>query len=405
MDILFIGGVFPKDREKQIFNDSKGNMQYAANALQWNIIDGIEQNIGKAVKVLNAVFVGSYPKRYKKLFIKAYKWEHREGANDYNIAFLNLWGLKHISRAINLSKYIKKWAKKDINKTKIIIAYSFNSPFLNAIKTAKKINPKIQTCLVVPDLPEYMNMNDNLSLLYKIFKTIDYNSMHRNVSFVDKFVLLTKQMAYKINIGGKKYVVVEGMVNAKELTRLDRTKSVENKIVLYAGTLAKKYGVMSLVNSIKYITSPNYRLIICGDGEAKHNIIDTAKIDNRIIFKGIVTREKALELQQQATVVINPRPNNDEFTKYSFPSKTMEYMLSGRPVLMYKLDGIPDEYDQYLYYINGNQPKDIASKIMEVCEKPQSELNNFGEKARQFVLKNKNCIVQAKKIIDMINEE
>jgi len=405
MDILFIGGVFPKDREKQIFNNSKGNMQYAANALQWNIIDGVEQNIGKAVKVLNAVFVGSYPKRYKKLFIKAYKWEHREGANDYNIAFLNLWGLKHISRAINLSKYIKKWAKTDINKTKIIIAYSFNSPFLNAIKTAKKINPKIQTCLVVPDLPEYMNMNDNLSLLYKIFKAVDYNSMHRNIAFVDKFVLLTEQMTDKINIGTKKYVVVEGMVNPKEVTRVDRRKSIKNKVVLYTGTLVKKYGVMVLVDSFKYITSRNYRLIVCGDGEAKQDIIDTAKIDNRIIFKGIVTREKALELQQQATVVINPRPNNDEFTKYSFPSKTIEYMLSGRPVLMYKLDGIPDEYDEYLYYINGNQSKDIANKIMEVCEAPQSELDDFGEKARQFVLKNKNCTVQAKKIIDMINEE
>ena len=82
----------------------------------------------------------------------------------------------------------------------------------------------------------------------------------------------------------------------------------------------------------------------------------------------------------------------------------MEYMLSGTPVLMYKLDGIPDEYDPYLYYINGNQPKNSANRIMEICEKPQSELDDFGKKARQFVLENKNCMVQAKKIIDMINE-
>jgi len=80
----------------------------------------------------------------------------------------------------------------------------------------------------------------------------------------------------------------------------------------------------------------------------------------------------------------------------------MEYILSGKPVLMYKLDGVPDEYDQYLYYINGSEPKDIADRIMEVCEKPQSELDDFGQKARQFVLENKSSEIQAKKIIDMI---
>jgi hypothetical protein len=39
---------------------------------------------------------------------------------------------------------------------------------------------------------------------------------------------------------------------------------------------------------------------------------------------------------------------------------------------------------------------------MEICEQPQSELDDFGQKARKFVLENKNSEVQAKKIIDMI---
>jgi len=77
-------------------------------------------------------------------------------------------------------------------------------------------------------------------------------------------------------------------------------------------------------------------------------------------------------------------------------------MLSGKPVLMYKLDSIPDEYDPYLYYVEGNLSSDIANKIIEICEKPQSELDSFGLKARQFVLENKNSQVQAKKIVDMI---
>ncbi len=66
---------------------------------------------------------------------------------------------------------------------------------------------------------------------------------------------------------------------------------------------------------------------------------------------------------------------------------------------MYKLDGIPDEYDKYLYYIEGDDPKKIANKIIEVCEKPQAERDDFGDKAKQFVMKNKNSIVQASRIL------
>ncbi len=80
----------------------------------------------------------------------------------------------------------------------------------------------------------------------------------------------------------------------------------------------------------------------------------------------------------------------------------MEYMLSGKPVLMYKLDGVPDEYDQYLYYFDSSSPKDMASRIIEVCEKPKLELKSIGREAKKFVLENKNSEVQAKKILDMI---
>ena len=108
------------------------------------------------------------------------------------------------------------------------------------------------------------------------------------------------------------------------------------------------------------------------------------------------------KLQQKATVLINPRNNDGEYTKYSFPSKTMEYMLSGKPVIMYKLDGVPDEYDSYLYYIGGNTADDIKKTILEVLNKSEKELESFGQKAAEFVSENKNSVVQAKRILTLL---
>ena len=41
-DILFLGRLFPRQLESEIKTKMKTGMQDAANALQWNIIDGLD---------------------------------------------------------------------------------------------------------------------------------------------------------------------------------------------------------------------------------------------------------------------------------------------------------------------------------------------------------------------------
>lgn len=86
---------------------------------------------------------------------------------------------------------------------------------------------------------------------------------------------------------------------------------------------------------------------------------------------------------------MNPRQNNEEFTKYSFPSKTMEYLSSGIPVVAYKLDGIPDEYDQYIQYVADDSIESLKKKLVEVCEMTREERQELGNIGRNFVLMKK----------------
>ena len=95
---------------------------------------------------------------------------------------------------------------------------------------------------------------------------------------------------------------------------------------------------------------------------------------------------------------MNPRSNKEEYTKYSFPSKTMEYLATGRPVLMHKLKGIPDEYDKYIFYIG----EDMAKSLQQIAQADPQMLADVGEKGKQFVLLNKNMKKQAEKIIRLI---
>lgn len=405
MDIAFLGGVFEKDKVNEIMKKSKSGIQFAADALQWNIIEGLDYWNQKPITIINAPFVGSYPQHYTDVFFKRSKWRHCKGADDINVGFLNIWGIKNIFRAIGIAKQVHKWVRNNKNE-KVIIAYSVNMPFLWGLRKAKITMPNITTCLVVPDLPAHMNLNMNLSVIYKIAKKIESFLIERLLQNVDSFVLLTEPMAEALEVNDRPFCVVEGMVDRNDLNINGRKiDSGPIKSILYTGTLNYKYGIATLLKAFEMIEEKSYELWICGFGEAEAEIARLAETDRRIKWYGTVSREQSIALQRQATVLINPRPPGEEFTKYSFPSKNLEYLVSGRPVIAYKLPGIPADYYEYMFFIDGNTPAEMARKIIEICTLSDEEQNQFGNKARNYVLQNKNNLVQTKKIIDMVKKK
>ena len=55
-----------------------------------------------------------------------------------------------------------------------------------------------------------------------------------------------------------------------------------------------------------------------------------------------------------------------EYTKNSFPSKNMEYMVSRTPIMTTKLPGMPEKYDPYVYFIEDESPDGIANVLRKV---------------------------------------
>ena len=77
-------------------------------------------------------------------------------------------------------------------------------------------------------------------------------------------------------------------------------------------------------------------------------------------------------------------------------------MLSGNPVLSFDIEGIPEEYFNYLIKMEEVSPQCIADAIESVAKMPESERLPLGEKTKKFILENKNNIAQAKKILEYI---
>lgn len=403
-DIAFLGGLFPKEIKEEILNNSIGSIQNAADALQWNFVNGLDIVNNEPVKLINSLYIGSFPTRYKKLFIPTFAFSHSAGAKDINVGFLNIFGLKHFIRYYKLKPYLKAFAKQNNGKDKIVIGYALTAPFIKCLKFIKTVNPSINTCIIVPDLPEFMNTSNKVSVFYNFFKSLEIRSIKRNLKYVDYYVLLTKYMKDALHIC-KPNVVIEGIAT-DEFPTHDITSAGNNiKTILYAGTLHEKYGVMQLVEAFENIQNEDYRLILCGEGDSSDKIIEMSKKDKRIDYRGQLPHKQILTLMQLATVLVNPRKNNEEYTRYSFPSKILEYFSSGTPVVAYKLDGIPEEYYDYMYVVNDDSIDELSRTLIEILEKPNEELSKKGKIAKKFVLQEKNNVVQARKIIDLIGQE
>ncbi len=217
------------------------------------------------------------------------------------------------------------------------------------------------------------------------------------------YILLTQAMNDCLNPKGKPYVILEGHSDiAMEARKPGMEKKTTPRVCFYAGGVSHQYGLADLVEGFRQADIPNARLHIYGPGDYVKELEEIAAKDSRIFYGGMLLNTQIVEKEQEATLLVNPRPTHEEFVKYSFPSKTMEYMASGTPVLTTVLPGMPKEYYPYVDMIREETPEGIAQMLRQVLSRSDAELFEKGSAARRFVLEEKNNVIQAKKILDML---
>lgn len=255
----------------------------------------------------------------------------------------------------------------------------------------------IPVITIVTDLPDMTSDNKWLKKINNhLFKT------------VGGFILLTEQMNLKINHDNKPYIVLEGHsdFNAPAINEREKWEAkTGKKIIIYAGSIQKLYGIQNLTEGFIKADLSNTELWIFGDGDYRETLIELSKKYPSICYKGVCDNKEVVECEMKAALLVNPRPIEPEYTKYSFPSKNMEYMVSGTPVMTTKLPGMPKEYYQYVYLFEDESPNGIARRLNEILNIPIKERNQKAQEARKFVINEKSNVVQAGKILDFLKKK
>ena len=221
----------------------------------------------------------------------------------------------------------------------------------------------------------------------------------------DSYVLLTEYMREVVPTRDDNYIVNEGVYEEFVTKRPPHQEDPTCFTIFYGGMLYEKFGIMNLVNAVHLLDDPDIRLLLCGYGDCADRVRKLSKIDKRIQYLGVVCRDKVLDLQSKASLLVTPRvADGNPFTRYSFPSKTMEYFASGTPTLLYQLEGIPQEYYSYCYSLDAahTSPQDLADKIKEIKATPAEARLQKAASARKFVLDEKKPTKVAIQILTLL---
>jgi len=219
------------------------------------------------------------------------------------------------------------------------------------------------------------------------------------------YIVLTEAMNDYVNHAGKPYVVLEGQA---DITMWDHVPNMDRKlkprVVLYAGGVSRQYGAEIMTQGFRKANIPNAQLHVYGPGDYVEELEEIAKQDDRVFYGGMILNTQVVEKEQQATLLINPRPTHEEFVKYSFPSKTMEYLSSGTPALTTRIPGIPKDYEPHLFFIDEETVDGVACALKKALSHTDEELFAKGEAAREFILTTRNNVIQAGKILEMLQK-
>ncbi|MGE6611538.1 glycosyltransferase [Peribacillus sp. NPDC076916] len=400
MKILYFGSVSDDEWFDEVSSKKNIPSQVAQYMFEKALISGFSENENIDLQLYYLYQEQYYPKggylRFKKR-IKKFN-------NKYLVRYLsnlNLPLIKEIYCFFQGLFLTMKWGFENLKNDQKIILTPFNyTPLSLGVYIASKVL-RIKRINIFTDLSSDI-MNTKRQKDMPRFKKYLLPFYIKLVEFVehnyDGYVLFTKPMNDRVNPSGKPYIVMEGIFN----NDLDLSKVTKSRSIMYAGTLAFEYGVKNILDAFEEIKDNELELWLFGDGDMREYIEKLVLRDKRVKYFGFKPRAVVFEYEKKASLLINARNPEDEYTMYSFPSKTFEYMVSGTPFLTTNIKCIPEKYLKYLYIIDKSDIHSIKKGIEVILAKPDWELDEIGKRARNFILENKNSSVQSKKIVDFI---
>lgn len=330
--------------------------------------------------------------------------KNRSKVTDYypNIEFVYLWEKWFISFPYLRSIFLRLYLKHFINYLKAgdkVYVYGF--PDL-VVSLAKR-----------KDIQIFAERTEHNSVSFVChIKQVSVSDFLEACRHIQGIIVISEGLRkYYIENGcnEEKVHLVNMIVDINRFIGIEKQQS--EPYIAYCGTISNnKDGVDVLIKAFALVVKriPNIKLLIIGNLPSKQQNCDYFKeikklgIKDNVVFKGLVSYSDMPQLLKNATVLALARPDNLQ-SKYGFPTKLGEYLLTANPVVITQVGDIP------LFLKDGksalisapSSPLLFAEKICWVFDHP-SEAVKIGEQGKMVAIENFNYLTETKKILKIL---
>lgn len=388
MEVLYLSTLCSK-RLNRLFEKKGQSLGYAIQKFNRLLALGLVSNDVKTISLTNIPVNGR--KSNRKIWIE--RKESEDGITFKYLPFFNFPIIRQICLFLTAFFSVLFWGVLK-RRNKAVVCDILNVSVSTAGLLACKITG-IKSVGVVTDMPGNMAMDKPRNINFMVAEMVN----KKYYSSFDRYVFLTEQMSAVINTKQRPYIVMEGLVDSE--AKIQSDKKDTPRTIFYAGGLLAIYGIQMLVDAVKLLPYKDIQLVLYGSGKMVDEL--KSETDSRIVYRGVATNDIIVEEERKATILVNPRPTHEKFTQYSFPSKNMEYMVSGTPLITTCLPGMPKEYYPYVYLFDEETTEGYARVLKKVLSYTSDALKTKGKAAQEFVLTQKNNNTQAARLVDLID--
>ena len=298
----------------------------------------------------------------------------KETKSDGNITwhYISRWGGK-IYRTLTINPQVKRILKGMDLSEAVFLTDTINTSVVNCSTKMAKVfkRPLVGICT---DSPSNISGTNRSYTLHLLKAAESYNGV----------LALTDGLKDLFNPTNKPSYVFEGLVEDRKYEKYGENKK---PYFFFGGALMERYGVYSLISAFNKLNRDDVELYICGHHGNKEKIKEAIGGNQNIKFLGLLPVNKVMEYEFNSLACINPRPFSEDLDRFSIPSKTLEYMSMGRPVISVKNTILKEKFPEDVIWIESSKDKDILSGLKQVLDMTEVERGNMGEKTKNRVLK------------------
>jgi glycosyltransferase involved in cell wall biosynthesis len=398
--VLLITYLYP-DRLERIVCDQKIRPSQTQN-FGMSLLYALKEGFGDNVEVFSSAPLLDFP--HNKCIVAPYAiWTIYNSIPATMLPYINLFVVKHISRFVATFLFVLLWVTKNRNKKRIILLHGVNSSKLWAVNLIKIFFPSIITVSYLTD-DVGIPLKWQKKIINKIRQfdtTIIYPGLQRMSGIITMTEPLTTRLAK-----GRPFLLIPTIQKPDHKVISDYSANPNSLefIITYSGGLSRDYGADLLLEAFGKSEHPDWKLVITGWGEMEDDIRASAKSDPRIDFRGFISLDELKNVYHSTTILVNPKRINSRVAEYSFPSKIIEYLSTGKPVVSTNLLVLDESIRKHMIIAENDTPEGILKCLEEVYAWDKSHYEVWRSDSLRFVQEELSPSVQGRKILRFLSD-